>query len=90
MNINEWLWDDINNLKQKIRFKDRIEYRVNGKLHNSTGPALITFGDVVKKTVDVETFYIKGIEIPHDEWEIMVRPTKLKKIMKNIKKKRND
>lgn len=81
-----WLFDDVNGLKQKICFKDRIEYRINGKLHNSKGPAWIGISD--DKTVNCPIkYYIKGEELPFEEWSVLIRPTKLKKIMKNIKEK---
>ena len=86
----KWLWDDIIGLKQKIRFKDRIEYRVSGKLHNTVGPAIVGFGDDKKKTTGVAKYYIKGEEIPFEEWSILVRPNKLKKIKKRIEREKGN
>ena len=36
--IDDWLVE--NTEVQKIRFKDRWEYKLNGKLHRLTGPAI--------------------------------------------------
>ncbi len=86
--INKWLFDDINGLKQKLRFKDRIEYRVNGKLHNTKGPAWVQLKD--DNTEGDKIYYIKGEKMTEDEWSILIRPNKLKKIIKNIKNKEGE
>jgi len=82
-----WLFDDVNGLKQKICFKDRTEYRISGKLHNSKGPAWIGVSDDKLGTTSEEKYYIKGEELNFEEWSILIRPTKIKKIIKNIKEK---
>lgn len=85
-----WLFDDVEGLKQKLRFKDRIEYRVNGRLHNTKGPAYISFSDDKKKTKGEVRYYINGEKVNENEWSILTRPTKLKKIIKNIKNKKEE
>jgi hypothetical protein len=97
MEINEkykWLYDDMLGLKEKINFRNRIEYRVNGKLHNSVGPALIQKYDPLHKnnpsSDDFEHFYINGEKVEMDEWIIYNRKYKLKKLKKNIKYKKED
>jgi hypothetical protein len=85
-NKHEWLFDDISKIKEKIRFKDRIEYRVKGKIHNSVGPAIIFF-----ETEDEEEkrhFYIKGDEYTFEDWNLKMRPVKLKKLQNKIKNKK--
>ncbi|MDY0270114.1 hypothetical protein [Trichloromonas sp.] len=83
-NKYEWLFDDIVNLKQKIRFKDRIEYRVSGTLHNITGPAWVELNENGEKTGEVK-YYINGGLLTQDDWSIIIRPLKLKKLMKKHK-----
>lgn len=80
----DWLFDDINGLKEKIRFKDRIEYRVSGLIHNSVGPAVIYLDENGNKTSSL--YYIKGNQYTEDDWNLALRPTKLKRLKKKIKK----
>lgn len=80
----DWLFDDIKNLKEKIRFKDKIEYRVSGKIHNSVGPAIIYLDD--EGNITDRLFYLKGRQYTEEDWNIAVRPIKLKKLKKKIKK----
>lgn len=84
----KWLFEEnIKKLRQKIRFKDRIEYRVGGKLHNIHGPAWVGLQDLSNPTkTPVVMYYINGENIDFNEWSVIVRPLKLKKIIKNIKK----
>lgn len=82
---NKWLFDEILGLKQKLRFKDRIEYRVNGKLHNTVGPAVIGLSDDKNKKTGSVQYFIKGEEMTFDEWSILTRPVKIKKIIRKIK-----
>ena len=89
-----WLYDEMKGLKEKINFRDRIEYRVNGKIHNEVGPAIIRKYDPLHLTTppnDCEEFYINGGKVELDQWVIYNRMYKLKKIKKSIKnKKEND
>ena len=80
----DWLFDDIVKLKQKIRFKDRIEYRISGTLHNTTGPAWVEINQNGEKTGNVK-YYIGGGELTQDDWSVMIRPLKLKKLIKKSK-----
>jgi hypothetical protein len=83
----KWLFDDITNLKEKIRFKDRIEYRVSGQLHNVVGPAIIYFDSPETNEVGTNHYYINGLEYTEEDWNIKTRSVKLKKLKKKIEKK---
>lgn len=85
----KWLFDEMDGMKEKIRFKDRIEYRVSGNLHNTLGPALIEFADESNKTDETNRYFIKGLEYTEDDWNVAVRPIKLKRLRKKIDKKKN-
>ena len=87
MSDYKWLFDDVKGLKQRISFTDRTEYRVNGKLNNTKGPAWIGVSDEKKGTTGESKYYINGEEVNFEEWSILIRPTKLKKIINNIKEK---
>ena len=76
----EWLFDDISVITEKIRFKDRIEFRNAGKLHNEYGSALIK---ITEKGI-VEEYYLKGIKLEYDEWNIFTRKNKLEKIIEKL------
>jgi hypothetical protein len=84
-----WLFDDMKGMKEKIRFKDRIEYRVSGEIHNTIGPAIIEFGDEEKKTTGAARYFLKGQEYTEEDWNIAVRPVKLNRLKKKIDKKKN-
>jgi len=58
------------NEPQKIRFNDRIEYKVNNKLHREDGPAIEYFDGVGNQ------FCIEGNKLSDDEWQNF-RRTKL-------------
>lgn len=83
-NKHEWLYDDMSKMKEKIRFRDRIEYRVKGKIHNTVGPAIIYFGTEVMQ--EEKHFYIGGNEYTFEDWNLKIRPIKLKKLQNRIKK----
>lgn len=87
-----WLYDDMDKLKEKINFRDRIEYRINGKIHNSKGPAIILRYDPLLLTTpdeeSVNNYYINGNKLSFDDWKIYNRECKLKKIKKKIKNKK--
>ena len=82
---HEWLYDDMTKMKEKIRFRDRIEYRVKGKIHNTVGPAIIYFE--TENEEEKKHFYIKGDEYTFEDWNLKIRPIKLKKLQKRIKNK---
>jgi hypothetical protein len=73
----DWLSDDINKIREKIVFRDRTEYRVKGVLHNISGPAFIT--------AKYSEYYIKGKLVTEEEWNILIRKFKLKRLLNNIK-----
>ena len=86
----KWLFDDMTDMKEKIRFKDRIEYRVSGKIHNTLGPAIIYFDNPDTKVVGTSHFFIKGREYTEDDWNVAVRPIKLKRLKRKIDKKKEN
>ena len=82
----DWLFEkELSKLRQKIRFKDRIEYRIGGKLHNTGGPAVIEFSGWDGRTTDTEHYFIKGDEMTKEQWSVLVRPLKLKRLIKKSK-----
>ena len=80
-----WLHDNMDGLKEKILYKDRIEYRISGKLHNSAGPALISFSPEDSNEKN-EEYYINGEKLPETEWLLYNRESKLTKIKKKLNK----
>ena len=88
-NIHHWLYDDLEGLKEKIVFRDRIEYRVGGKLHNHTGPALVYTYDPLHKTHPAEGsneyYYLKGLKMDEEQWTINTRKYRVNKIIKKTK-----
>ena len=83
----KWLFDNIEGLKEKIRFKDRIEYRVSGELHNSLGPAVIYFDIPETNEIGKKLYYLKGLQYTEEDWNIKVRPVKLKRLKRKIQQK---
>lgn len=81
---HDWLFDNIEGLKEKIRFKDRIEYRVSGEVHNTVGPAIIHIDENGNKTTSL--YYLKGKQYTEEDWNIAVRPVKLKRLKNKITK----
>ena len=77
--VNEWLVDDTKN--QKIRFKDRFEYKTDGVYHRLTGPA-IDFHDKSKRGF----YYLFGESMNEMDWKPIaqkyLREKKLKRTLK--------
>jgi len=75
--IEEWLVE--NTEIQKIKFKDRFEYKVKGKHHRLTGPA-IEFNNGTRGF-----YYIDGVAMSHEEWKPkatqLLREFKLKRVI---------
>lgn len=86
---HDWLCDDIHKLRQKVRFRDRIEYRISGLLHNLVGPAIIYFDDIDNNENGKEIYYIKGKIISPKDWNILNRSKKIRKLLKRTKKEEN-
>ena len=76
----KWLYEDMDRLKQVIRFKDRVEFRYKGELHNTKGPAWV--GIIDNQKTGTNKYYINGNHLEHREWLIKIRPLKLKKLLK--------
>jgi hypothetical protein len=78
--VNDWLLETIE--EQKIRFKDRWEYKKNGVFHRLTGPA-IEFHNGARGF-----YYIDGVSMNEIEWkplaQKLLREKKLKRTL-NIK-----
>ena len=79
--VNEWLIDDTK--YQKIRFKDRWEYKENGVYHRLNGPA-IEFHNGNKGF-----FYIYGEVMSETEWRPKVNQILKKKKLTRIVEKDN-
>ena len=94
VNNHSWLYDNMKGLKEKIVFRDRIEYRIEGKLHNHIVPAIIYKYDGLHKTNpsedDFEEYYLKGLKMTKEQWNINSREYKIKRLVKKIKKDKND
>jgi hypothetical protein len=92
--VHGWLYDNLEGLKEKIVFRDRIEYRVSGELHNHIGPAIIYTYDGLHKThpdsENSEEYYLKGIKMDKEQWVINTRKYRIKKIIKKTKKEENN
>ena len=84
---HSWLCDNLDGLKEKIVFRDRTEYRVNGKLHNHVGPAIIYTYDELYKTdpKGEDEYYLKGLKMDKEQWIINTRKYRVNKIIKKIK-----
>jgi len=84
-----WLYDNLDGLKEKIVFRDRIEYRIGGELHNHKGPALIhTYDPLFRTHPDSETseeYYLKGLKMTKEQWNINTRKYKVNKIIEKTK-----
>jgi len=84
-----WLYDNLDGLKEKIVFRDRIEYRVSGELHNHTGPALIYTYDPLHHTypsdTECEEYYLRGLKMDKEQWTINTRKFRVNKIIKKTK-----
>ena len=83
VNINDWLTNPYKN--SIIVYKDRIEYKRNGKFHRINGPAIEY--TVYNNQSSPNKFYYNGELIEEEEWNIKVlkinRRLKLKKIIES-------
>jgi hypothetical protein len=86
----KWLFDEMDGMREKIRFKDRVEYRVSGNLHNTLGPAVVFFGESSDTEPEDVQYYLKGQRYTENDWNIAVRPIKLKRLKRKMDKKKND
>lgn len=77
IDIEDWLVDKSET--QKIRFKDRWEYKMNGVYHRLTGPAI----DYNNDTTDY--YYIFGEMMDETTWKLLaqklLREKKLKRTL---------
>lgn len=72
--VNDWLSN--NQHIQKIRFKDRIEYKVDGKYHRLNGPAIEPLNG------NKGFFYLYGEIMNEEDWK-----NQAKQISRSIKLK---
>lgn len=85
-----WLYDNMDGLKEKIVFRDRIEYRISGELHNHTGPAIVYTYDPLKGTTPkegVDEYYLRGLKMDKEQWTINTRKYKVNRIIKKNKER---
>lgn len=81
---HSWLYDEKKGLKEKILFKDRIEYRISGKLSNPIGPALVWLETKEGELPDPE-YYFNGNKMEQEVWNKEVfRFWKIKRLKKLI------
>lgn len=77
--VNDWLIENTEN--QKIRFKDRYEYKKDGVYHRLTGPAIEYFDDKY-----IDSYYIFGEYMNEIDWKSksqkLLREKKLKRTLK--------
>jgi len=88
-----WLYDNMDGLKEKIVFRDRIEYRISGELHNHTGPAIVYTYDPLKRTTPEEggeEYYLRGLKMDKEQWTINTRKYRVNRIIKKTKKGQKD
>jgi len=88
-----WLYDNLDGLKEKIVFRDRIEYRISGELHNHKGPAIIyTYDPLLRTTPEEgsEEYYLKGLKMKKEQWIINTRKYKVNRLIKKSKKGENN
>lgn len=81
---HQWLYDNMDGLKEKIRFQDRTEYRMSGVLHNRFGPAIVYNSGTLTDGKEL-IYYIKGVKISPEDWELIMRDNKIKKIKSKMK-----
>ena len=74
--VESWLEDKTK--LQKIRFKDRFEYKMNGKLHRLNGPA------VEFHSGNKGNYYFEGEAFDEIEWKKKVQPILREKKLKRI------
>jgi hypothetical protein len=70
--VLDWLVDDS---VQKIRFSNRYEYKVAGKLHREDGPAIEFFDNVG------DQYYLNGGRLSEDEWKGYKRMIQIDKMI---------
>lgn len=70
--VLDWLVD---NSVQIIRFSNRYEYKVAGKLHREDGPAIEFFNEVGNQ------YYINGDLLSEDEWKGYKRMIQIDKMI---------
>lgn len=89
-----WLYDNLDGLKEKIVFRDRIEYRISGELHNHKGPAIIYKYDPLLGThpdeSETEEYYLKGLKMTKEQWLINTRKYKVNRIIKKTKEENDE
>jgi hypothetical protein len=76
--VEDWLSENLTS--QKIRFKDRIEFKLDGKYHNLTGTA-------IQYNKGGGEYYINGEMLSYDIWKEkstkLLREKKLKRTLEN-------
>jgi hypothetical protein len=80
--LNEWFFEDYQDKIIKIRFKDRIESKLNGEYHNIFDAAILYF-----KNSDINQYYINGKHFKDKiEWQAealkLARRSKIRNIFK--------
>lgn len=71
--VNNWLTTQE---EQIISFKDKIEYRKNGLLHNTSGPAITPRKNYNGSSDIVDEYYIDGKRLNINQWNEIVKKEK--------------
>ena len=80
--IDKWLINDYD--KQFINFKDRSEYKKNGKLHNLLGPA------IDYNIEEKDEYYIDGEKLMKKDWSAKAETLLIKEKISRIKEYKNE
>ena len=81
--ILDWLKTECN---QKIRFLDRIEYKIDGKYHRLDGPAIEPLEDSPLDSIPLEEYWINGEKFKDKkEWYPVAKRLDRKLKLKRVK-----
>lgn len=75
--LHWWLNDDFSG-KEVIRYKNKVEFKKDGLYHNLSGAA-------IKHQDGKEEYYINGVKLTDEEWNMKMRKKKITKLV-NISK----
>lgn len=75
--LHWWLNDDFSG-KEVIRYKNKTVFKKNGMLHNLTGAA-------IRHNNGDEEYYINGVKLTDDEWNMKMRKKKIDSLIEKTK-----
>lgn len=80
---HDWLVDNHKG-KEVIRYKNKVVFKKDDKLHNLSGAS------IKYNTDDIDEYHINGIKYTFDEWNFKMRRRKINRLLKITKKKSED